>query len=150
MSKITEVDDGKLGKEKKMTMGEIGNPGPIEPVSSNDFVKDMEIEAFMSQELLINVPISGIEGELPVICPSVNGINMPIVRGKDTKVKRKYVEALARTRIIRYDQEPSSDPFRPDKIKMVERPTLAYPFFVKYDPHPHGAEWLDSILATPA
>jgi hypothetical protein len=72
-------------------------------------------------------------------------LNQPIIRGRQQKVKRKYVEALARCRVTKYEQQVM-DPMRPENIQMVERTALSYPFAVIEDPHPNGRAWLESIL----
>lgn len=129
-------------------MGEIGDPGPIEKVSESNFVAEAELEQFMNEVLTVVVADSTEDGALDIICPSVNGVNQPIIRGHEQKVRRKYVEALARSRITKYTQRVI-DPTRPDNIQMQERTSLTYPFTVVHDPNPKGRAWLKGILAQP-
>jgi hypothetical protein len=137
-----EAHDGMLPKGQALDLGEVGNPGPVEKIAETDF----QMERFMEDLLTILVSESTEEGSLPVICPQVNGLNQPIIRGRQQKVKRKYVEALARCRVTKYEQQVM-DPMRPENIQMVERTALSYPFAVIEDPHPNGRAWLESILA---
>lgn len=144
----TEAVTEKLGKEDSRGIGEIGRTAPIERVSENDFAKDMDLEAFMHQELTI-VMASGSgkdEWANPVEVPSVNTVNQPIIRGAECRVKRKYVEALARCRYTDYEQNVH-DSSKPENIQMEPVTSLCYPFTVIEDPHPNGREWLKAILA---
>jgi len=148
MGKTIEAVNEKLGKGKAMDLGEIGDPGPIEQTAEKDFVKSAELEKFMNDIITIIVHESSEEGSLDIATPQVNGLNQPIIRGVESKVKRKYVEALARNRITKYVQRVQ-DPSKPENIQMVEKTTLACPFAVLHDPHPNGRKWLEAILNTP-
>jgi len=144
MTRKKEVDvvDETIKQEKPLHINEIGDPGPVEPASPND----IEMEAFMNDMLLIIVHESPLEGQLEVIAPQVNGVNQPIVRGKETRVKRKYVEALARSTVTNYRQT-TPDASKPDNIQMIPRTSVTYPFSVLHDPHPKGREWLKQLTA---
>jgi len=143
MPKKTEVS----GDTKTAAEGAIGEIGkqPVEPVSENDFVDAAKLEEFMNQKLQIMVAEDNSRDALPVITPSVNGVNQPIQRGKKVWVKRKYVEALARGKYSRYEQKVQ-DPTNPANIQMVEKKAHSYPFSVYQDPHPNGQAWLDALL----
>ena len=144
--KITEAVTEKLPKERSVSMSEIGEGEPVEVMSDHDIGRVAEQEKFSNDILTIRVHPDNAEGSLPVICPSVNGLNQPIIRGVESKIKRKYVEALARCRTTKYEQE-ETNPTRPENIQMRETTIVSYPFAVLHDPHPHGREWLDLILA---
>jgi hypothetical protein len=145
MGKATEAHSDALGKGKSVNLSEIGlESAGIEPVSENDIGLEDQA-AFMNDLLTIVVTESNEKDSLPVVVPSVNGINQPIVRGQKQKIKRKYVEALARCTHTRYEQS-ALDPSRPENIQMVAKKALVYPFVIYDDPHPHGREWLQAIL----
>lgn len=133
----------KQGKE--IPLSEIDSTGGVEPVSEAMFADDLALEAFMNEILTIVVHQDTSEGSLDVIAPNVNGINQPIVRGAKSKVKRKYVEALARTRLESFGQR--QDSFDLSSIALVPRTVIAYPFSVINDPNPNGRTWLEGILA---
>jgi hypothetical protein len=138
-----------LGQGKNMGLGEIGDPGPIEVATEQDIIsKAVQLEKFMHEPVTLVIHPSTEEGALEVVTPSVNGINQPIVRGVETTVKRKYVEALARGRMTRYEQQ-TPDPTRPENIQMLDRTALIYPFTVVNDANPRGREWLKGILSQP-
>ena len=142
-----DVDENSVPKKDEFGLDEIGTATGLEQVTENDFVGAAEMEAFMNQPVTIIVSSSTNKEDLPVIIPNVNGINQPIVRGKQTTVKRKYVEALARCTDTRYEQR-IKDPSQPDKIQMIEYTVPKYPFTVIKDPHPNGFAWLESITAS--
>jgi len=146
--KRTEVHNDKLSKDRVMEQSEIGASPPIEKVSENDFIKKAELEVFMNDILTIVVHPSQEEGALDFAPPQVNGVNQPILRGVNSQVKRKYVEALARCRTTKYVQQVI-DPSRPENIQMKEMTTLTYPFAVLDDPSPIGRKWLDAITSQP-
>ena len=147
-SKYVEAATEKLSKGDSFTLSEIGDKSvePIEPTADDDLTRQMAEEAFANEMVTILVHPDNSEGALDVITPNVNGVNQPIVRGVQTKVKRKYVEALARARFTKYVQK-RPDPSRPDYIVMDEVTVLSYPFAVIEDPNPRGREWLEQILA---
>ena len=125
---------------------DLGKHVSIEPVGSEVAAKlAIELEAFMNEPVKIMVMESGEEGALPVVTPCVNGVNQPIVRGKETVVKRKFVEALARCRTTKYQQRV--DPIERDKIENVPVTVQTYPFAVLEDRNPKGPAWLKGITA---
>ena len=131
-------------KTRHKGLPEIGKGDVIEPISENGFCKDMSMDLFMEQKLLIQVAPSAGKHADKIVTPSVNGINQPIVKGQKVWVKRKYVEALARGTHTEFVQE-IKDPARPDKFEMVETVSILNPFTVYEDPHPNGAKWLESV-----
>ena len=58
---------------------------------------------------------------------------------------RKYVEALARSRVTNYEQVVLN-PSEPDKISMNPISQLTYPFVVREDRNPKGRAWLEAIV----
>ena len=144
------ADDSKLGKIDPIKSEELSiGHGDIERVSEHDFAKSAELEEFMNQELVIIVHSGHSKDENPVVVPMVNSKTMPIIRNVKTKVKRKYVEALARCTHTRYDQS-IPDSAHPDKFLMVAKTTIVDRFTVVNDPYKYGKEWLESILAEAA
>jgi len=145
MAKSHDITSDDLPKGRSLGLGEIGTANGIECVSDRDFTTAAGLESFMQEPVTINVHESQADGALDVICITVNQLNQPIVRGVDTVVKRKYVEALARSRDTNWGQK--MDPLEREKIQMIEKTTLAYPFSVIEDRNPNGRPWLKSILA---
>jgi len=141
MKNGTEHSDMVSGKSRGM--GELMSPGAeVEPVG-NMGMDDIALESFMHEEVMVYVHPTREIGTLDVISPNVNGINMPIQRGVNTMVKRKYVEALKRCHSIKYEQRVQN-PSQPENIQMVEKKVPDYPFDVIQD-SPKGKSWLKGI-----
>lgn len=140
-----------MAKDKPIQGVEIIDDEPvIETVSeSKDFGKLAADEAFMNEHVTVVVHSTTDENQAPHIIVNCNGVNQPIVRGYPTKVRRKYVEILARMKETKYTQR-TPNPAAPDVTEMVPRTGLAYPFEVTDDPHPKGRAWLQQVLAEPA
>jgi hypothetical protein len=107
--------------------------------------EELKLEMFMNEKVIIVVHESPNEEDLPVVCPMVNGVGQPIVRGYPTPVKRKYVECLARAKETRYKQV-QMDANDPSSLKMIPRTVLAYPFAIERDDNPNGRAWLRDII----
>lgn len=142
--KSIEQDD--LRGATNRGLDELTTPGmPLEQVGSMG-MDAVELEAFMHEEVLIYVHPSRERGSLEIITPSCNGINQPVVRGVESKVKRKYVEALARAHSIGYVQR-TPDPSKPDSIQMIETKTPDYPFDLLQDSQ-KGRAWFKQLQAS--
>lgn len=145
---LHEIEVVKAAAGEALSLDEIGkNMSGIKTVTEIDRAQ-VEMEQFMQELVVVNVYPDGTQGALDVILVTVNGTNQGIIRGKDQQVKRKYIEALARSRIINYVQEVP-DPTRPENIQMKPLAGLTYPFSVREDRNPRGQAWLDSILRQP-
>ena len=134
-----------IKQDDNLTLSEIGKGNGIEVTSEKDMLKKMEIEAFMAEKVMICVHEATEESALEIIVVTVNGKNQAIIRGRDQLVKRKYVEALANSRITTYRQV-TPDASKPDAIQMVPKTALTYPFAVIEDKHKYGRAWLQALL----
>ena len=110
--------------------------------------EELALEMFMNEKVVIVIHESANEEDLPVVCPMVNGVGQPIVRGYPTAVKRKYVECLARAKETKYKQV-QMDANDPSSLKMIPRTILAYPFAIERDDNPNGRAWLRDIIRQP-
>ena len=134
-----------IGQDNPLTLGEVGEPGMIEPVAENDFVAAAQLEKFMNEVMTIVAHEDNQEGALDVLSPLVNGVNQPILRGVHQKVRRKYVEVLARARSTKYNQR-QTDAGDPASLLMVPNSKMTCPFTVIHDPNPNGRAWLEAIM----
>lgn len=103
-------------------------------------------EAFFNEHITIRIPPSAIEGDLPYVCVTVNGVNCFIPRGIPAPVRRKYVEALANARTDMYRQS-SPNPFDPTDRPLTITSGFSYDFQVVEDKNPRGRAWLENKLA---
>jgi hypothetical protein len=141
---MAKEKDVYVRKNVRKPLEEMGK-SPIEVVAEKDFVPAAKLEEFMNERLIIVVHHDKEKGSVPVVTPNVNGLNQPIPRGVPVPVKRKYVEALARSTVSAYRQN-FFDPTRRDRFDMVEDKASTYPFAVIEDKNPKGRAWLQSIL----
>lgn len=136
--------------EKTVSIGEIftENTQGVTLLAEADITTDaIALEQFMNEILTVYIVESQDEEVNEIQTPNVNGMNQPIVLGQEMKIKRKYVEAMARTRTTVYKQV-TPDPTQPDYILMQERTVVTQPFSVLHDPSGvRGREWLKAILA---
>jgi hypothetical protein len=140
-----------MAKKEVVAGMEIVDDAPIiETVAeSRDFSQLAADEGFMNEMVEVMVHATTDENQAPHVIVNCNGTNQPIIRGVPTKVRRKYVEILARMKETKYSQV-TRNPAAPDQIDMVARHGLAYPFELMNDPNPRGRAWLQNVLAEPA
>ncbi len=82
----------------------------------------------------------------PLVDTYVNGVPQRFIRGQSQRVKRKFVEVLARAK--QTGIKTTVDMSNGEPVNRIQRHTgLRYPFSVQHDPNPKGAAWLRSILA---
>lgn len=120
-----------------------------EAPAAAEFGREMAEEAFMHEPVTVLLADTTDDNAPPHALFSVNGVTQPLVRGVPTVVKRKFVEALARCKETKYNQR-HSNPMEPDRIEMISRTALAFPFQVIQDANPKGRAWLTAVLAEPA
>lgn len=122
----------------------------VETVSeSKDFSQLAADESFMNEHVTVLVHSTTDENQAPHIVLNCNGVNQPVVRGVPTKVRRKYIEILARMKETKYRQH-TPNASEPDRTEMIARSALAYPFDLIEDANPRGRAWLQNVLAEPA
>ena len=122
----------------------------IDPVSQVADLRELAAsEVFMNEMVEVMVHSSTDENQAPHVILNCNGTNQPILRGVPTRVRRKYVEILARMKETKYSQV-TRNPAAPDQIDMIARHGLAYPFEMLSDENPRGRAWLSNVLAEPA
>ena len=122
----------------------------IDPVSQVADLRELAAsEVFMNEMVEVMVHSSTDENQAPHVILNCNGTNQPILRGVPMRVRRKYVEILARMKETKYSQV-TRNPAAPDQIDMIARHGLAYPFEMLSDENPRGRAWLSNVLAEPA
>ena len=122
----------------------------VDPVSQVVDLRELAAsEVFMNEMVEVMVHSSTDENQAPHVILNCNGTNQPIMRGVPTRVRRKYVEILARMKETKYSQV-TRNPAAPDQIDMIARHGLAYPFEMLSDENPRGRAWLSNVLAEPA
>jgi len=118
---------------------------PLEPIlAAEGLDKLAEDEKFMAEIVEVVIAETTDENLPDHIVLNVNGTNQPIFRGVATKIKRCYLEVLARCKETKYTQV--RDPNQPDRTDLRPRTAHAYPFTVVSDRNPRGGSWLKSVM----
>jgi len=119
------------------------NHESIEVPSMADVIRGDAIDqaAFMEEEVDIFLQLQKGEQQSVPVTITVNGVRQHIFRGTPQTIKRKYIEPLARSVVIDYDQ--------PDELVNAGElpratPSTPYHFTVLRD-SPRGIEWLREL-----
>ncbi len=111
--------------------------------------EDMKSLAFNEDVLTILMIESQDENAPRLATPMVNGVLHCVMVGEPTRIKRKFVEVLARAKQIRYKQVVKQSDMSGQPVnKMVPRVLPRFNFTVLDDPAgKRGIEWLTGVLA---
>jgi hypothetical protein len=142
--KEVHVQASDLKQPPVMTLNEYGERPGVERVAERSLIPEAELAAFMEDLIDIIVSPGYSEESLPVITPGVMGVNQPIIRGLPQRVKRKYVEALARGTRTGFSQV--RDMYNLEKCDLKPNTVTVAPFTVIRDPAgERGTRWLRGI-----
>ncbi|MBV8049121.1 MAG: hypothetical protein JO171_18380 [Paludibacterium sp.] len=150
---IPENKDAKYAKQGDITVGGIvvDQGQEIEPILASEGLSTIAAEeAFMNEILEVEIQSTGDENAPPNGVLTVNGRSQPWIRDTPIKMRRMFVEMLARCKETKYTpQEPD---FRNPEPTNVPKGRTAFvlPFAVLHDPNPKGRAWLAAIKAEPA
>lgn len=120
----------------------------IQTVAESDLAKLAADEQFMAEEVVIRIHEANDESAAQIIPVTVNESCVYIQRGMPTRIRRCFLERLARSKETRYTQV--RHPMFPDQSTLNPRTALSYPFEVIEDKNPRGRAWLSNILAEPS
>lgn len=148
------VDATSAPQEKSLSIPEIQAGRHQAAFEAGESVLDVigsmdqaDLDRFMEEELTVSLAEfpqdSGQIGIPLTVVPNVQWA----VGGQSQKMKRKYVEVLARARTTVYKQY--HNPQNPAESRPIPRTVFSYPFSVEYDPNPKGRAWLENILKQP-
>lgn len=113
-------------------------PGP----ALGDYAAEL---AFNEELVEVIVHESTDKNAEPVVDLYCNGVPQRFVRGRVQTVKRKYVEILARARITAMTTDVQIQ--GENVVNRINKHTaLRYPFSIRRDANPKGADWLNKIL----
>ena len=119
----------------------------IEPVEGPVNWDKVNHEAFMEEEVTVQVHDTTDPNADPFPVVWVNGVSQYFLRGKEQPVKRKFVEVLARAKKTVFSQEMYKDAAGNDAYRQIPHTALTYPFSVTHDPNSNGHAWLKALLA---
>ena len=147
---LENLEAFEVGQPDQASLSEIGlhSKGVVQVTDRMPTADELELEAFMNEELIVTVNKSGNKEENPVCVPSVNGVNQPCPLGVRLRIRRKYVEALGHSRVEIIEQADENPMMRVEGIDIVAQAALTHNFTVHGDSE-KGNEWLAHMLAQP-
>ncbi len=110
------------------------------------FIDKMEMEKFMNEVVTVHISETSDKFADPNFAISVNGRTEVFFRNQEKKVKRKFVEGLARARPVHFGNEETKDQNGNMTFHWPSQRGLRYPFSVIEDKNPKGREWLSNLL----
>src|SRR3990167_3589588 len=149
-----ETEEHKVGQDSVRRMKSRGparealEPTIVEPVDRPVSKEKLAMLAFMEEELTVMVHESTnpFDDPFPKIQNGGDRNTQYFIRGEKQKVKRKYVEVLARAKKTTRGNEKYKDGNGDDAYRYPSHTALMYPFVVIEDPNPRGRAWLEAIL----
>lgn len=111
-------------------------------------LKGLDLEKFMHEIVTVFIPEPYVEGEPNRVYLSVDGHGGWFERGREHKMRRTLLEALARAKTGRIQQRKIVNNEGLQSYAHSARLGFTYPFTVIHDPNPRGVAWLKSIMAS--
>lgn len=151
---IVDTTDMELHQQNPREQRSIGDSRESLDAPSSDIIEKappwdkIEMLNFMEEELLVKVHQTTNEQEVPIPVVWNDGRAQYFIRGQSQKVKRKFVEILARCRVTTFAQEAFKDGAGNDSYRYVPNTGHLYPFSVLNDPSgARGSKWLEDIMS---
>jgi hypothetical protein len=148
----TELDPGKTRKFDVPSVGDLDRAAFIEvPEPADTFHMEnwLELEHFMNEEVVVEV-VKGDKNSEQTFELRCGNVCQFIVRGTRQKIKRKFLELLARAKPDSISTPEFVDASGNRATRIEKTNSLRYPFQVVLDANPRGREWLDRILSEPS
>lgn len=150
---IAHEDETQVGQDKQITLDAdmslddiVDELNTIEPAGSINFEDQAAALDFMEEEVVVCVFTSTDKNAEPIVEVFCNGTPQRFIRGQWQKVKRKYVEVLARAKPFTVTTPETLDSNGDRTTRIDINNALRYPFEMR-DKNPKGAAWLHGILA---
>lgn len=128
-------------------------PARVEDVSTLEVVDrpvkgaKFDLLRFMEEPVKVVVHRSADKTVDPVVEVWNGGVRQMFIRGAPITVKRKFIEVLARSRDLKYDQQVYVDKGSGEAVnRMIPVVGLKYAFDVLEDRNPDGRAWLQNLL----
>lgn len=113
-----------------------------------DYRKMVDLEKFMQEKVLVEIPRSSNPNDDPYIPLGVNGITQPLLRGKAQWIKRKFLEVLIRSQPTTLETIEEIDQRTGNKmVRLIKTTGEKYPYRILQENNPEGQRWLQQILS---
>lgn len=149
--KMVESQEQKVGQDgvREFTPDHKLPPTDIEIVDSPVSKTKLDEMAFMNEIVTVRIHPTTDKNANPFPEVWVNGRVQRFVRGAEQKVRRCYVEVLARAKGTTFDNVKMKDNEGEDKYVYPTHTAEVYPFVI-VDDSPRGEAWLKALLAQAA
>ncbi len=146
--KIIETEEQQIGQDsvRKFDKNDELSKPKIELVDGRKPQSWIDEMAFMNEEVTVMVHESTDKQSNPFPEVWVNGRVQRFVRGNEQRVKRCFVERLARAKLTTFENVKTKNPDGDDVYVYPSHTGLVYPFAVINDTE-KGKAWLKRILA---
>lgn len=148
---FVESEDTKAGQDAPRVMSSRGDAR--ESLDALNFqavdrVSEEKLRELQFMEDVLTVHVHESTNPLDAPIPAVwnDGVSQYFIRGQEQRVKRKFVEVLARLKKTTYSQRKQVNAVGDEEYVQVPHTALLYPFSVTSDPNPNGAAWLRSVI----
>ena len=121
----------------------------LEVIDKPPSKEKLEALAFMEEEVIIKVHDTTDPNAVPVPPVWNDGRVQYFIRGQEQKVKRKFVERLARAKLTTFTQREEFDATGSRTFVQVPHTSLLFPFELVEDKNPKGRDWLRTVLRDP-
>lgn len=152
--KTIDAMDHQIGQDGVTTMEPVGpailDKPDIQVVDGPNFKEKAAALLFNEEPVTVTVATDADKFSSRIVTVRVNGRVQNFIRGEAITVKRKYVEALARSKPVNYRNEEYLNTDGDKAFRWPSTTGLLYPFQVNEDRNPNGPAWLRKILAEPA
>jgi len=143
-----EMDKPQAGTMAFTADNELKGSGIIEPVAASVSSAKIEEEKFMNELVTVMIHQTTDKNANPIPEVSVNGRIQRFVRGHEQRVRRCYVEVLARAKQTIFGNVKTRDAEGNDMYHYPSTTAEVLPFAVIGDT-PKGQAWLKKLLASP-
>ena len=122
----------------------------LEVANEFDYRKMVDLELFMNEMVLVEIPKSNNKNDDPFIFLGVNGTNQSMLRGKPQWIRRKYLETLLRSmpstfETIEYFNQSTGN----KAVNLVKTTGEKYQYRIHEDKNPIGRQWVRQVLSEP-
>lgn len=150
MARTSDTREMKVGQEQTHDMSATGK------IDRADFIDEFEEvdtpnwevikqEAFMNEYVEVMISEEQNPNAEQFIETSVNGVNQFFIRGEVQRVKRYFLEVLARANPYHISTKEFIDANGNKGTRIIKTPGKKYPFQV-FNDSPDGVRWLQSIM----
>lgn len=149
--KTVDTDELEVGQARESEIVANGHNGQSfrEDFETVDTPRDsyaLKMEAFMNEDVEIEISETDNPAAEQLIHLGVNGRNQFLWRGVPQIVKRSFVEVLARAKVANIQTPEIVDPNGNRATSIRTLRGLRYPFRVLFDPNPNGGKWLQGVM----